>query len=254
MISLHLGKYTNKELAEWFNIKTETFTRYKKKKLEELKNFADFDEIYGGIYITNIKEPIYNKNSQKIRELYKKGFEELRSPIDTVSNINNKIFEKYGKELTTLSSPQSGYHYAIEVRNANYGVPFKDVGKLGRCYYLWCKVEKRDNNELYFVQLSPEEEQKKKILLKQFFGTDEEKDILIAQMVDSGEITEAEAYRLTREYRGLNNAGFMGFLKQLEKEIGAKIVKATKFEKELYFDKTDAEAAIQETLDAPYLT
>ena len=254
MTSLHLGKYTNKELAEWFGIKTETFTRYKKKKLEELKNFADFDEIYGGIYITNIKEPTYNKNSQKIRELYQKGFEELRSPIDTVSNINNKIFEKYGKELTTLSSPQSGYHYAIEVRNANYGIPFKDVGKLGRCYYLWCKVEKRSNNELYFVQLSPEEEQKKKVLLKQFFGTDEEKDILIAQMVDSGEITEAEAYRLTREYRGLNNAGFMGFLKKLEKEIGAKIVRATKFEKELYFDKTDAEAAIQETLDAPYLT
>lgn len=253
MTSLHLGKYTNKELAEWFGIKTETFTRYKKKKLEELKNFANFDEIYGGIYITNIKEPTYNKNSQKIRELYQKGFEELRSPIDTVSNINNKIFEKYGKELTTLSSPQSGYHYAIEVRNANYGIPFKDVGKLGRCYYLWCKVEKRSNNELYFVQLSPEEEQKKKILLKQFFGTDEEKDILIAQMVDSGEISEAEAYRLTREYRGLNNAGFMSFLKKLEKEIGAKIVRATKFEKELYFDKTDAEAAIQETLDAPYL-
>ena len=139
------------------------------------------------------------------------------------------------------------------MRNANYGIPFKDVGKLGRCYYLWCKVEKRNDNELYFVQLSPEEEQKKKILLKQFFGTDEEKDILIAQMVDSGEITEAEAYRLTREYRGLNNAGFMGFLKKLEKEIGAKIVRATKFEKELYFDKTDAEAAIQETLDEPYL-
>lgn len=253
MTSLHLGKYTNKELAEWFGIKTETFTRYKKKKLEELKNFANFDEIYGGIYITNIKEPTYNKNSQKIRELYQKGFEELRSPIDTVSNINNKIFEKYRKELTTLSSPQSGYHYAIEVRNANYGIPFKDVGKLGRCYYLWCKVEKRSDNELYFVQLSPEEEQKKKILLKQFFGTDEEKDILIAQMVDSGEISEAEAYRLTREYRGLNNAGFMSFLKKLEKEIGAKIVRATKFEKELYFDKTDAEAAIQETLDAPYL-
>ena len=254
MATLHLGKYTNKELAEWFNIKTETFSRYKKKKLKELKTFADFDEIYGGVQIKTIYTPIYNKKESKIREVYKKGFEELRNPIDTVSNINNKIFEKYGKELTTLSSPQSGYHYAIEVRNANYGIPFKDVGKLGRCYYLWCKVEKRSDNELYFVQLSPEEEEKKKILLKKFFGTDEEKDILIAQMVDSGEITEAEAYRLTREYRGLNNAGFMGFLKKLENEIGAKVVRATKFEKELYFDKEDAEAAIQETLDTSYLS
>lgn len=252
-MELHLGKMTTKEIAEWFNLSYGGFRNHKAERLEELKTFADFDEIYGGIYIKTIYTPIYNKKESKIREVYKKGFEELRSPIDTVSNINNKIFEKYGKELTTLSSPQSGYHYAIEVRNANYGVPFKEVGKLGRCYYLWCKVEKRSDNELYFVQLSPEEEEKKKILLKKFFGTDEEKDILIAQMVDSGEITEAEAYRLTREYRGLNNAGFMGFLKKLENEIGAKVVRATKFEKELYFDKEDAEAAIQETLDTSYL-
>ena len=253
-MELHLGKMTNKELANWFNISSEYFNRTKKKKLQELKTFADFDEIYGGVNITNIHTSIYNKKESKIRELYKKGFEELHNPIDTVTNINNKIFKKYEKELTTLSSAQSGYHYAIEVRNANYGVPFKNVGKFGRCFYLWCKVEKRENNELYFVQFTPEEEEKKKILLKQFFGTDEEKDILIAQMVDSGEITEAEAYRLTREYRGLNNAGFMSFLKNLEVIIGAKVVRATKFEKELYFNETDAAVAIKETLDAPLLS
>ena len=150
-MELHLGKMTTKEIAEWFNLSYGGFRNHKAEKLDELKTFADFDEIYGGIYIKTIYTPIYNKKESKIREVYKKGFEELRSPIDTVSNINNKIFEKYEKELTTLSSPQSGYHYAIEVRNANYGIPFKDVGKLGRCYYLWCKVEKRNDNELYFV-------------------------------------------------------------------------------------------------------
>ena len=59
MATLHLGKYTNKELAEWFNIKAETFSRYKKKKLEELKTFADFDEIYGGVYIKTIYTTTY---------------------------------------------------------------------------------------------------------------------------------------------------------------------------------------------------
>ena len=63
-------------------------------------------------------------------------------------------------------------------------------------------------------------------------------------MVDAGEITEAEAYRLTREYRGLNSNGFMGFLKALEKEIGAKVVKATKFEEMVFFDTKDQPAAI----------
>ena len=62
--------------------------------------------------------------------------------------------------------------------------------------------------------------------------------------IDAGEITEAEAYRLTREYRGLNNKGFMGFLRELERQVGSKVVKATKFEKELYFDEKDKPAAI----------
>lgn len=240
MKTLKIGKMTNQELADWFGIKLNTLKQHKKKKLEALKYYADFEEVYGGVNIINIKKEAFNKKDNIIREVYKQGFEELmnKNEIDTVSNINEKIFEKYSEKLPTLKSPESGYHYAIEVRNANYGIPFKEVGSLGRCYYLWCKVNKTEN-EIYFVPFTEEEEQIKKRLLKQFFGTDEEKDILIAQMVDSGEITEAEAYRLTREYRGLNNTGFMGFLKALESVIGSKIVKATKFEKELYFDKEE---------------
>jgi hypothetical protein len=46
------------------------------------------------------------------------------------------------------------------------------------------------------------------------------------------------------EYRNLNGKGFMSFLKELEKQIGAKVVKATKFEEALYFDEKDKPAAI----------
>ena len=152
-MELKIGKMTNKELAEWFGLKPESFTRMKKKKLEELKEFCFFDEIYGGVNITAIINPTYIKNSQKIRQIYEQGFEELHQPIDTVSNINDKIYEKYYDKLPTLSSAASGYHYAIEVRNANYGIPFKGNGKKGNCYYLWCKVEQR-NNEYYFIQFN----------------------------------------------------------------------------------------------------
>ena len=242
-MELKLGKMTTKELAEWFGMSYGAFRNAKKKKMEELENFCCYEEIYGGLEVTAIINPTYTKNSQKIREIYQQGFEELRQPIDTVSNINEKIYDKYHENLPSLSSAASGYHYAIEVRNANYGIPFKDVGSLGRCYYLWCKVENCDGQDFY-IQFNEEEEKIKKNLLKQYFGTDEEKDILIAQMVDAGEITEAEAYRLTREYRGLNNKGFMGFLRELERQVGSKVVKATKFEKELYFDEKDKPAAI----------
>lgn len=242
-MQLQLGKMTTKELAEWFGMSYGRFRNVKDKKLEELKNYACFEEVYGGVNITAIIKDTYNKKDSQIRQIYQQGFEELRNPIDTVSNINEKIYDKYHDNLPTLSSAASGYHYAIEVRNANYGIPFKDFGKRGCCYYLWCKVEQK-GDETYFIQFDEREEQIKQSLLRKHFGTDEEKDILIAQMVDAGEITEAEAYRLTREYRGLNSNGFMGFLRALEKEIGAKVVKATKFEEMVFFDTKDQPAAI----------
>jgi hypothetical protein len=242
-MELHLGRMSNKDLAEWFGIKPNSFTQHKRKKLEELKNFCFFEEVYGGVNITGIIKEVYNKKDSQIRQIYEQGFEELRQPIDTVSNINEKIYEKYYDKLPTLSSAESGYHYAIEVRNANYGVPFKGHGKKGNCYYLWCKVEQHDN-EFYFIQFNEEEEKIKQKLLQKHFGGKEEKDLLIAEMVACGEISKEDAYDIMMEYRNLNSAGFMGVIKALEKEIGAKVVKATKFEEVLYFDEKDAPAEI----------
>ena len=242
-MQLKLGKMTNKELAEWFGVKPNTFTQYKKKKLEELKEFCFFEEVYGGVEITAIISDTYIKNSQKIREVYQQGFEELRQPIDTVSHINNQIFEKYYDQLPTLSSAESGYRYAIEVRNAHYGIPFKGNGTKGHCYYLWCKVEEQ-NGEQFYVQFNEEEEKIKQELLKKYFGTNVEKDLLIAEMVTMGEISKEDAYDIMMEYRNLSAKGFMGFLKALEAEIGSKVVKATKFEEVLYFDEKDKPAAI----------
>ena len=242
-MKLKLGKMTNKELAEWFGIKPESMTKTKKKKLEELKKYAFFEEVYGGVNITAIIKETYNKKDNQIRQIYQQGFEELKQPIDTVSHINDKIYEKYYDKLPTLTSAASGYRYAIEVRNENYGIPFQEMGSKGCCYYLWCKVQ-QEGTEITFTQFNEEEEKIKQKLLKKHFGTDEEKDILIAQMVDAGEISEAEAYRLTREYRGLNTSGFMSFMKALEKEIGAKVVKATKFEETYFFDSVDTQQSL----------
>ena len=120
MKNLELNSLTNKELAEWFGIKPDTMTRHKKKKLEELQNYAFFEEVRGGVEITGIIKSEYNKKDSQIRQIYQQGFEEVRQPIDTVSNINNQIYEKYSEQLPTLSSAASGYHYAIEVRNERY--------------------------------------------------------------------------------------------------------------------------------------
>ena len=112
-----------------------------------------------------------------------------------------------------------------------------------RNYYLWCKVEEK-NGEQYYIQFNEQEEEIKQALLTKYFGTKIEKDLLIAEMVALGEISKEDAYDIIMEYRNLNAQGFMGFLKELEKEIGAKVVKATKFEEQFYFDEKDKPAAI----------
>lgn len=245
---LHLGKMTNKELAEWFGIKPETMTRHKKKKLEELQHYACFEEIRGGVNITAIIKEEYNKKDSQIREIYQQGFEEVRQPIDTVSNINNQIYEKYYEQLPTLSSAASGYHYAIEVRNERYGIPFKGNGKIGQCYYCWCKQEADENNNPLYVPFTEEEQQIKAQLLTKYFGNKEEKTLLLQEMVLMGEIKKEDAWDIMIEYSNLNQAGFTAFLRELEKEIGAKIVKATKFEEQLYFDEKDKPKEISASL------
>lgn len=243
-MELHLGKMTNKELAEWFGIKPDSMTRMKKKKLEELKNYACFEDIRGGVNIIAIIKDTYNKKDTKIREIYEQGFEEVRQPIDTVSNINNQIYEKYSEQLPTLSSAASGYHYAIEVRNERYGIPFKGQGKVGQCYYCWCKQEEGDNHQPLYIPFTQEEEQIKAKLLTKFFGNQEEKTLLLQEMVLMGEIKKEDAWDIFTEYSNLNQAGFTAFLKELESQIGAKVVKATKFEETLTFDEKDKPAAI----------
>lgn len=239
-MELRIGKMTNKELAEWFGIKPDTMTRHKKKKLEELQNYAFFEEIRGGVEITGIIKSEYNKKDSQIRQIYQQGFEEVRQPLDTVSNINNQIYEKYYDQLPTLSSAASGYHYAIEVRNERYGIPFKGKGKVGQCYYCWCKQGEGENHQPLYIPFTEEEEQVKAKLLTKFFGNQEEKTLLLQEMVLMGEIKKEDAWDIFTEYSNLNQAGFNAFLRELEAAIGSKVVKATKFEEILDFEEPAA--------------
>ena len=235
-MKLKIGKMSTKELAEWFGISYGTFRNKKQEKLKELQEYAKYEEIYGGVNIQEIYIDEYEKNLTDIRKIYRKGFEEVmnKNGIDTIGDINEKIYYKYKQNLPTLTSAESGRHYATEVRNYGYNIPFKGMGKWGTCFYLWCKV---DEEKREFIELTEEENKIKKELMTKHFGSDEERDIMIAQMVDNGEISEAEAYRMTREYRGLNNKGFLAFKADLEAKLGCKITRATKFEKGVVFEE-----------------
>ena len=67
MIELTIGKKTGKQLAEWFGIEYNSFKNQKKKKLEELKLFAEFYEEKGKVVITKVIEPVYQKGMENVK-------------------------------------------------------------------------------------------------------------------------------------------------------------------------------------------
>lgn len=60
--------YNNKDLAEWFGIKQSSFETTKKRKLEELKEYADFEMIGPKVKILSVKQERYVKNSAMTQE------------------------------------------------------------------------------------------------------------------------------------------------------------------------------------------
>ena len=56
---LHIGIMTNQELADWFGIKEKSLRSCRKRKLQELKEYADFENLRGKVNITKILKSIY---------------------------------------------------------------------------------------------------------------------------------------------------------------------------------------------------
>lgn len=69
-------KLNREELCDWFGIKTKTFTNLKKQKLEELKNFCDYELIksqkgsFKAVYIKEVYEPIYSKKINPLKKRF----------------------------------------------------------------------------------------------------------------------------------------------------------------------------------------
>lgn len=64
-MNLKIGKMTSKELAEWFGIAYSTYRKTTAKHLETLKDYCDYEQIYGGVIISQIYISEYNKNMYK---------------------------------------------------------------------------------------------------------------------------------------------------------------------------------------------
>ena len=224
---LELKVYTNKEIAQWFGITPNYFSKNKEKKLEELKAFADFEQVGNKqkkIKITHIYEPVYFKRGSEAFNKIKAQVDEVwdESGIDTCSRVSEKILMKNNYTLSIKES--TVYNYTLRSRNDLYGKPFDQKGgTLGTCRYSWVK----EDEEGGLRELTQEEEEIKQKLIKKYYGDATEKQILVQGMVEAGEITKEEAWDVLTKMTNMKGVGFYTFLQELQRILGCKIIKGT---------------------------
>lgn len=228
-MELKLGKMTNKELAEWFGIAESSFKNKKSTKLEELRLFANFREEKGKVIITEIFEPVYNKQQGKTLQQVIGKIDEVWSEdgLDSCSRVGSEICELLAQE--GLQRKESTIvEYTRKGRNELYGKPFVSQGKLGKCIYIWCK---RDRETGEYSLLTEEEQKIKQDLQTKFFGDATEKQVLVKGMVEAGEISREEAWDVLEEMTNMQTGNFMGFLRAIQKELNCQVVRGTLVER-----------------------
>ena len=168
-IHLKLGKMKTDEIAAWFGLagknRAQTFRNDKERYLRELEEYADFDVVYGGVFIRGIKIPgddIYIKGRSESKKLILKVFDDewADSGLDTCTNVNNKIMKKYSNELAV--SKDTAYRYTLNAKKILFGIAFKEMGRLGCCKYLWCKMYDQEDGISILEPFTEEEHRRNK--------------------------------------------------------------------------------------------
>ena len=130
--------YSSKELAEWFGISPKTFSNKRKKYLNNLKYFADFEDLGGqkGILIKQVLNPIYSKKGSIAYQIIKDNFHKAwhSSGYDTAARVGSQIW-KENEELQQLISEATAKQYVLKARTEFYGKVYDrdSYGELGIC-------------------------------------------------------------------------------------------------------------------------
>lgn len=224
MEKLKLGIVTNAELASWFGISAKSLSNRKKRKLEELKEYARFEELKnkGKINIIEIYEDTYVNTRDKAFKIILDNIDKEWSAegLDTCKDVAERLLEKFPDKLQI--APSTAANYTCKARNIKYGKPFsKAGGELGICEYIWCK--RLSTGELDF--LTDEEEEIKKRSLAKHFKTAEEKTALVQDLIQTKQLTQEEAWSYYSDILGVPGA-YMGFIADMRSK-GINIVKGT---------------------------
>lgn len=224
-MELKLGKMTSKELAQWFEIAPKTFTSSKKKYLEKLENFCDFEEVYGGVIIKEIYYALYVKDFSKDAEIYLEIVKNSNEHLCSISGIAEVA--KYRDEFRTCSA--SGIQKRMTKAGiTGFGITRDDnsYGKYGSRKYVWAIKLYEDNN--LYRHLTEEEEKIFDELITAVYMSEPERvkqAALLEKTYKEDKDMTKEEYFEKKELLGLNI--FSGVIRRFKDKTGLQIVHAT---------------------------
>ena len=232
-MGLREGKISNKELAEWFGISANSFSKNKEKKLEELKYFAEFHiDNKNHVIIDKIYNDVYNRqgkaNYQKIKEKIDNVWN--KDGLDSCKRVGEEIYKDLIMEDEDFKlKPSTVYNYTREGRNELYGKPFGAAGERGSSIAVLCKKVKDDSEDGYHIEPLTEKETKiKDQLFTLYYGKDSQKAKLLIEMAKDGEFPKEELYdRIDEQTNLTSDEVWVRFLVDLRAKTGAEIVRAT---------------------------
>ena len=196
---LEVKKYKNKEIADWFGITKESFSRSRDKKLQELSLYCDWVDLgRQGIKITAVRVPEYLGKAKKIVEdTFVEAWGE--SP-NTLKAASKYIWNKHKNFLDV--GEKTVYSYTCEVKREWYGIPKKRYGSKGYCQWVYVVVDKANGKYRF---LTEEEDNIRRDMLKIFYKDADERILEVAALKESynlGEITREEYIALSDKILG----------------------------------------------------
>lgn len=228
MQQLRVGKVSTKELSDWMGVKYKTFRNQKKRKLEELRKFCDFEEVYGGVFIKQIYDACYKKDAPNDQQVFLHEIKISNEGLSSVAGMARKLrrdSDYYGnlsqRQVQRRMGKMNAYFFGT------YGENEKEaVGRCGSRRYIFA-IKLDDFN--HYRRLTEEEKERFYHIVKSVCGKQTDKIIesmLLEEAFKNSDMTKEE-YLLRKERFGLSL--FPDVLRQFKIETGFVLVRIQEY-------------------------
>lgn len=232
-MKLHLGKMTSAELAKWFNIGLKTYQNTRRKRLEELEDYAEFMPFRGGVEIEEIWIEEYQSKAFKDDELYLKELADCNSGLGSIAGMVRNLEHK--KALPKDTSARSLERRLSKARNRLFGNPsdketdvqekkaWSKGGQKGKNRYVWA-VKESEYNKYRFM--TKEERDVFYAIISQHYTPEVIATSKLITVPEDGQSKE-DFEKEKENSKDDSQTDFFAVLKEFKDKMNIQLVKAT---------------------------